>query len=93
MISERIRSLRFKVFIFGLLSIFLILLKGLFACNLIHSGILVAVVAWLILVNISGLHYLYFKEFDNKIRAIVNLILHGLLSVYVIMNVASFASS
>ena len=57
-----------------------------------HTGIFVAVVAWLLLLNIGGLHYLYFKEFENKIRAIANLVLHGLLVVYIVANVASFVS-
>ena len=35
---------------------------------------------------------MYFKEFDNKIRAIANLVLHGLLVIYIVANVASFVS-
>jgi hypothetical protein len=63
MISDRIRTLRFKVFIFGLLSNFIYFKIGLFACNLVHSGIFVAIISWLILINFAALHFLYFKEF------------------------------
>jgi hypothetical protein len=53
---------------------------------------LVSIVAWGNLVIISGMHYINFKETDEKKRAIVNLALHAALVVYIVANIASFVS-
>lgn len=38
------------------------------------------------------MHYINFKETDEKKRAIVNLALHAALVVYIVANIASFVS-
>ena len=38
------------------------------------------------------MHYINFKETDDKKRAIVNIALHAALVVYIVANIASFVS-